>query len=377
MRTSLRDAAKSAEARLGARRELANKSAPVLPHLIGRSFICGPAAGKSIAEIEMASDRLISIEKVVRGQKEIIQTGDLRLESDDVVVVVGVRKRVIEAARQFGREVAGSDLSPHFEERTIILTRKDFHGQTIASLRSSLDRGVQRGIYLETIYRLERQLPLLPQTVVELGDIVTLYGSRASLNRAIPLAGREIKKDEKTDFLFLGAGLAIGLILGSLHATTNNMRLSLGVGGGCMLSGLIFGYLRVRWPQTGDMPPAASHLLRDFGLCTFIAAVGLDSGRQLILTLKHSGLHLVVLGFFISVIPLLLTMAFGRFVLRYNNAAILAGSLAGARGANSAFAQILEDSESFVATIPFAITFCVSCVVLSLFGPVIVYVLQR
>jgi Predicted permease len=36
-----------------------------------------------------------------------------------------------------------------------------------------------------------------------------------------------------------------------------------------------------------------------------------------------------LLGVVVTVVPLVLTMLFGRYVLRYNNAAILAGALTG------------------------------------------------
>ncbi len=92
----------------------------------------------------------------------------------------------------------------------------------------------------------------------------------------------------------------------------------------------------------GVMPSAASQLLKDFGLAAFVAVVGLNSGLQAVVTVKQSGMTIFLLGVFVTLFPLLLTMVFGRYVLRYNNAALLAGALSGSRSANPAFGGVLD-----------------------------------
>ena len=100
------------------------------------------------------------------------------------------------------------------------------------------------------------------------------------------------------------------------------------------------------------MPPAASQAFKDFGLSTFVAAVGLDSGVQALLTVKESGITLLLLGIFVTLFPMILSMLFARYVLGYRNAALLAGAMAGSRGASPAFGQVTDKSESSVATVP-------------------------
>jgi len=71
-------------------------------------------------------------------------------------------------------------------------------------------------------------------------------------------------------------------------------------------------------------------------------------------------------------VPLILTMLFGRWVLRYDNAAVLAGALSGSRSANPAFGEILDKAASPVPTVPFALTYAIANVLLTLLGPLIV-----
>ncbi|HVE11223.1 MAG TPA: aspartate-alanine antiporter, partial [Paraburkholderia sp.] len=102
------------------------------------------------------------------------------------------------------------------------------------------------------------------------------------------------------------------------------------------------------------------------------AVVGLNSGLQAVVTVKESGMTIFLLGVVVTMVPLLLTMLFGRYVLGYDNAALLAGALSGSRSANPAFGGVLDKAESAVPTVPFAITYAIANVLLTLLGPLVV-----
>ncbi|MGO4611698.1 aspartate-alanine antiporter, partial [Variovorax sp. 2RAF20] len=74
----------------------------------------------------------------------------------------------------------------------------------------------------------------------------------------------------KTDFVFLGVGVLLGMLLGSLRLQLGGAELTLGTGGGCLVAGLAFGWLRARVPLMGSLPSSAAEILKDFGLATFI-----------------------------------------------------------------------------------------------------------
>jgi uncharacterized transporter YbjL len=65
-------------------------------------------------------------------------------------------------------------------------------------------------------------------------------------------------------------------------------------------------------------------------------------------------------------------MVFGRYVLRYDNVAIFAGALTGARSANPAFGEVLDKAGNTIPTPSFAITYAIANVFLTLLGPLIV-----
>ena len=107
-------------------------------------------------------------------------------------------------------------------------------------------------------------------------------------------------------------------------------------------------------------------------LAGFVAAVGLQSGLLAIDTIRSSGLSLFMIGVVVTLVPLILSMLFGRYVLRYDNTAVFAGALSGARSANPAFGGVLDKAGNSVPTVPFAITYALANVFLTLLGPLVV-----
>jgi putative transport protein len=348
-----------------------------LPELVGRAYrvggAAGGAAGRTVAELEMAESDMITIERIRRAGKALEPRPDVMLRADDVMLVVGRREMIVQAAPRLGEEVADTDgISVVMQNRQGVFTRKGMNHTTMAAVRTTVDRDLRHGVFIQEIRRVDQPLPILPETQLEHGDVITFYGSPQDTKRAVDAAGYELPATNKTDFIYMGVGIVIGLLLGLIVVDVGGVPLTLGSGGGCLLAGLVFGWMRGKHPMYGVMPSAASQLLKDFGLAAFVAVVGLNSGLQAVVTVKQSGMTIFLLGVVVTVLPLVLTMLFGRYVLRYDNAAILAGALSGSRSANPAFGGILDKAESAVPTVPFAITYALANVLLTLLGPLVV-----
>jgi putative transport protein len=367
------------EASVEAERELA-AGAPArgpgqilaLPELVGRAYKIDVSAGKTVKAVETLHEDFLTIERIKRDGKTLEPTPDLVLQPDDVVLVVGRREAVV-AFGANGNEVADvGDIGVVMQTREGVFTKKGMNHTTLAAARELVDRNMRHGVYIQSITRAGQPLPILPETKVEHGDVITFYGSPKDTKRAVDAAGYELPYSNKTDFIYMGVGLVLGLLIGLIVINVAGIPLTLGSGGGCLLAGLLFGWMRGKHPMYGAMPSAASQLLKDFGLAAFVAVVGLNSGLQAVVTVKQSGLTIFLLGVFVTLFPLLLTMLFGRYVLKYNNAAILAGALSGSRSANPAFGGVLDKAESAVPTVPFAITYAIANVALTLLGPLVV-----
>lgn len=344
---------------------------PALADLIGRLFRIEQGAGQTVGKIE--ADGAISIERVKRGAAMIGIEPGLVLQAQDIVLVVGRRAGVVGCAERLGPELpASDDMAITLVTRDIAIVNKDFASHSVAQIRQGTAGVLRHGIYVIAVKRADTALALAPDTNIAAGDVVTLYGTAEDVQRAAKLVGTLILPSDKTDFVFHGMGLVVGLAIGLIVVRLGAIPLTLGSGGGALLSGLAFGWYRSRHVAIGNMPTAASTLLRDLGLAGFVAVVGLQSGRQAVTTIATSGVSIFLIGVAVTILPLLITMLIGRYVLRYDNTAIFAGALAGSRSANPAFGEVLDKAGNAIPTVPFAITYALANVFLTLLGPLVV-----
>lgn len=374
MKQDLKSAAREEEDRLrGNAPPTGPGVSPAMPALVGRAFRVTTGAGRTPAELENEAEDSLTIERVVRGGQTLDLASRPVLQTDDVVVVIGRREHVVTEAPRIGPEVVDPDGPPLvMQSRQAVFTRKGMNRMTIAQVKATIDPAMRHGVYIEALSRMGRPLPILPETVVMHGDVVTFYGADSDTARAAKEAGYPVAADNKTDFVYMGLGIVVGLLIGLLVANVGGIPLTLGAGGGALLSGLLFGWMRAKRPMFGALPPAAGQLLQEFGLAAFVTVVGLNSGKQALSTIQEHGVTIFGLGVVVTLVPLLLAMVFGRYVLRYTNAAVFAGALSGSRSANPAFGAILDKSESAVPTVPFAITYALANVLLTLLGPLVV-----
>lgn len=374
MGRGIRDDAVKAEAEmLKGARVYGPGEAPALPDLVGRIYQIEAASGQTVSAVETsAPDGTITIERIKRDGKIIGVDPDLKLENGDLVLVVGRRSGVVGLEYKLGPELSGADgMELVVTTRDIAITGKDFVGRTVGQILAA-SGDLRHGIYVLAVTRGGARLDLRDETLIPAGDVVTVHGVQEDLQRLASHVGPAIIPSDKTDFVFHGFGLVVGLLVGLLVLRIGSIPLTLGAGGGALLAGLAFGWYRSRHMTMGNLPSAASTLLRDLGLAGFVAVVGLQSGQQAVKTIIESGISIFLIGAVVTILPLIITMLVGRYVLRYDNTAVFAGALSGSRSANPAFGEILDKAGNSVPTTPFAITYALANVFLTLLGPLVV-----
>ena len=366
------DAIKAQSERLKGAFELAPGQELAIPEIVGRIYKIEQANGKTVFDIEAEASN-ITIERLKRKGQLMDVTPETVLQTDDIVLVVGRRAGVVAISSYIGAELQSSQgMEMVMDTTDVILKNSKYINRSLGDVKANSPLYLKHGIYVLGIKRGGDSLVLSDDTILLQGDVITVYGTQNDLNRLIKEGGQAIPESLKTDWVFHGAGLVVGLIIGLFVIRIGGVPLTLGAGGGALLSGLLFGWLRSRNQVHGNMPPAASQLLKDLGLAGFVAAVGLQSGLQAIQTIKESGLSLFMIGVVVTLVPLLLSMLFARYVLRYDNVAVMAGALSGARSANPAFGGVLDKAGNSIPTVPFAITYALANVSLTLLGPLIV-----
>ncbi|MGO4714284.1 aspartate-alanine antiporter [Bradyrhizobium sp. 2TAF24] len=375
MGRDIRDDAIKAEAeRLKGALVFAPGQEPAIPEIVGRLYQISAGAGKTVAAVEQAAGAsTITVERIKRNGQLIAIGPDVSLRAGDIVLVVGRRSGVVTMADGLGAELQSEPgMDVIMETQDVVLRNPAYAGKSLGEIKRSTSPTLRHGVYILGITRADEPVVPSDDAVVKTGDVITVYGTEQDIKRVVAEAGAPLSADIKTDFVFHGAGLVVGLLIGLIVIRAGTIPLTLGAGGGALLSGLLFGWLRSRHQTMGNLPSQASQLLKDLGLAGFVAAVGLQSGSQAFHTIASSGLTLFMIGVVVTLVPLLLAMLFGRYVLRYDNAAIFAGALAGSRSANPAFGGVLDKAGNSIPTVPFAITYALANVFLTLLGPLIV-----
>lgn len=263
LRVNLRDEAARLFRKLGGDGVLDEGQRLALPPLVGRAFRAGPAAGIQVAQFEARFGNNITVERVLREQRQIDADGQLVLQSGDVVFIAGRRESMVDASASLGEEVSGEGFTKLLAQRVdVMLTRRDADGLTLAQMRERASAQAGRGIYVSAITRLDTTVPALPGTVVRRGDVLTLLGAPSDVKRGAQRLGYVIQQTTKTDFVYLGLGVLVGMLIGRFGLKVGGVSLVLGTGGGCLLSGLLFGWARSHFPVVGSLPSAAARCSR-------------------------------------------------------------------------------------------------------------------
>lgn len=337
--------------------------------IVGRIYLYNKNTETSVKTLEDKHPG-ITVEKIKRKNEFIDFNGNTSIKHNDTLLIVGRRTAVIEADDTIGKEIGSTPgMEVVMETVNVVLRNKKYLNKPISKIDT---KDIRHGLYVLAIHRNNTKLVLSPNLTLKTDDVVTLYGMADDIKRVEDKIGLVIPISDKTDWVFHGFGLTIGLLIGLIVVRLGGIPLTLGAGGGALLSGLIFGWYRIRHPLIGNLPSGAAEFMKDIGLAGFVAIIGLQSGYEAITTIMESGLTLFLIGVVVTVLPLILALPFGRYVLGYSNSARFAGALAGARSANPALGSILDKAENSSPTVSFAITYALANVFLTLLGPLIV-----
>jgi putative transport protein len=256
----------------------------------------------------------------------------------------------------------------------VYVTNKEVDGITLAELAKS--QGT-RGVFLRKITRgaTATDVPILADTKLERGDIVTLVGRTQDVAAATKLLGYPDRVTDVADVAFIGAAVAIGALLGAFVYKVGSVPLTLSTSGGALMSGLFFGWLRSVRPTFGRIPSPTVWFMNSVGLNVFIAVVGLSSGPGFVAGLQQLGFSLFLWGVFVTTLPLVLGMFVGKYLFRFDDAIVL-GCCAGARTTTAALGMVSDRAKSQIPGLGYTVTYAVGNVLLTTWGMVLVILLS-
>ncbi len=182
------------------------------------------------------------------------------------------------------------------------------------------------------------------------------------------------KETKESNIVMVGLGCFLGTLVGLATAKMGFITLTLGIGGGVLLVGLLFGLLQSIYPKISGIPPAAQWILSDLGLNLFIACVGLTAGPRAVHALQTQGTTLFFAGVILTLTPHILGLIFGKFVLRLNPVLLL-GALTGAGTATPSLNVLKNESDSSAPALGYSVPYAIGNFILTIWGTLIVAIM--
>jgi len=333
----------------------------------------GRAVGLRAAEAEgMVPDSRVFVLRYRRNGKIEEATADTVLKEGDVLAVAGARDILVKVIGGSGaKEVEDPELlGVPVEGVDVYVTNKAVDGKTLAELAQLPSA---RGVFLRSITRgaVATAIPILPNTKIYRGDILTLVGRTSDTSAATKDLGVPDRPSDVADVAFIGGAITLGALVGALVWKVGGVPLTLSTAGGALISGLVFGWLRSTRPFFGRIPSSTVWFMNSVGLNVFIAIVGISAGPGFVNGLRTQGVSLFMWGIFATSVPLILSMFIGKWIFRFDPA-ILFGACAGARTTTAALGMVCEQARSQVPALGYTVTYAVGNTLLTIWGMVII-----
>jgi putative transport protein len=322
--------------------------------------------GKTVEELFRKYPRA-AVLKVVRGDEVLDASDNPTIQMGDVIGVRGHYDGLI--AR--GEKVVGAEVDEprardvEIQVADVIVGKSDFAGKSLQELGETIGFGVN----LKAMFRSGNELPHLPETIVEVGDVLRLAGSEFCVEHAAKkLNSKPIVESTVTETFYLAVSLLIGYVCGKLSVTLGGIPFALGTSAGCMLTGIMFSYLRTRNPAFGGpMSEGARSFVQDIGLSVFVAVLASSVGPKILASFQGTVvIKIAALGLIAALVPPFLAWLYGMF--RKMNPVILAGACAGGRNSTPAMKGISDQSQSDMPAIGYPVPYALTSMIVLILG---------
>ncbi|MDO4190903.1 MAG: putative transporter [Bacteroidales bacterium] len=228
--------------------------------------------------------------------------------------------------------------------RRVLLSKSELNGERIGDLSI-------RRLYGVNITRITRAgVDLIPTMDIRLqiGDRLTLVGREEDVAKVTDILGNSLKKLDIPNLLPIFLGIVLGVLIGSIPIAIPGMPMpvKLGLAGGPLIVAILIGYYGPKSKLVTFTTTSANLMIRELGICMFLAAVGLTAGENFVPTIMQGGYMWIIWGFLITVIPTMLMAVIARLVWKFDYFTIL-GALSGCQTNPAAlsYANSLSGSE--------------------------------
>ena len=292
------------------------------PHILTYRVTNKLIFGRDLRRLHAIIDHNFVISRMKRASdgEVVIPKSDTIINEDDLLLIVMSAQ---------DEEVFDSIIGPRIDmdwdheqaqvvSRRILVTNSAMSGRKLGSLR------LRMGFKLNAtrVNRAGIDLLASPNLSLQVGDRLTVVGNIEDINRLAEKLGNSMKRLNQPNMFTMFIGIVMGILVGSIPMMLPGMTvpMKLGLAGGPLIVAILIGRYGYKMKLVTYTSSSANLLLRELGICLFLASVGIAAGGNFAETVFNAqGALWVLYGFLITFIPLLIVviLARGKYKLNY------------------------------------------------------------
>ena len=252
----------------------------------------------------------------------ILRDNNLRTASGSTVLLKGDVLRL--EGRKDGLELVGSLLGSPVEERDDANSELDTRSIVVENTgiinRSLNDLGIPLLFNVALTRVVRNNLEFVPRDdlVLAYGDTMMAVGTPYQLEQLEMYLGHEHHSvQRRVDIGSLAATLFLAFAIGGLVIPLPLLgNFSLGIAGGALISGLLFGHYGRIGNFIGRFPRNATSVLKELGLALFFTQLGFQTGQSFVELLDFSAIYYAVYAVLFAVVPMAGSFLVGHYLLK-------------------------------------------------------------
>ena len=285
------------------------------PHVVTFEAANQLIEGKNLQELHDVINCNFVVSRLMRADGTIV------IPKSETEIHIGDKLLVVMSAQDEDRlkAVVGPEIEMDWKampspvvSRRILITKGNYNGATIGSLR------LRMGYKLNAtrVNRAGVDLLASPGLRLQIGDRLTVVGNEEDINRLATKLGNSMKRLNEPNLITIFVGILLGIVLGSLNV---GFGMKLGLAGGPLVVAILLSRFGYKFKLITYTSSSAPLLMRELGICLFLASVGISSGKDFAATVFNTtGMWWVVWGFMITVLPLIVVGCIARGCYKIN-----------------------------------------------------------
>ena len=272
-------------------------------------------AGQLMRDIELFQEHDVVVSGVLRDLSLRTASGSTVLMVGDMVRLEGLPENVAAVG-----EIVGEEVQEKMDENAELDTRSIVVENTSVVNRSLNDLGIRLRFNASITRVVRSNVEFVPRTdlALEYGDVVIAVGTPYQLDQLELFLGHEHHTvQRRVDIGSLAATLFLAFAIGGIIVPIPTLGpFSLGLAGGALVAGLIFGHFGRIGNFIGRFPRNATAVLKELGLALFFVQVGFDTGQSFVQSLDYQAIYYAAYAVLFAVVPMAGSFLFGHYLMK-------------------------------------------------------------